>query len=86
MFQFKALRFLRECAYKRGRPIPRQSILGVWSQPAGDMQDRMCLWNISGASQQEAVSWRRAVAVEGSTLSNLLSGSKVKVWISLLQG
>jgi hypothetical protein len=65
---------------------PRQSILGVWSQPAGDMQDRMCLWNISGASQQEAVSWRRAVAVEGSTLSNLLSGSKVKVWISLLQG
>jgi hypothetical protein len=53
----------------------------------------MFLQNISGASQQVAVSWRRAVAgdrtiepsrSEGSTLSNLLSGSKVKVWISLL--
>jgi len=74
---------------------PHQSILGVWSQPVGDMQDRMCLWNISGASQQVAVSWRRAAAgdrtiepsrSEGSTLGNLLSGCKVKVWISLLQG
>jgi hypothetical protein len=40
---------LRNCAYKGGRPIPPptpQSILGVWSQPAGDMQDRMCLRNI----------------------------------------
>jgi hypothetical protein len=56
----------------------------------------MFLWNISGASQQVAVSWRRAVAgdrtiepsrLEGSTLGNLLlSGSKFKVWISLLQG
>jgi hypothetical protein len=55
----------------------------------------MCLRNISGASQQVAVSWRRAVAgdrttepsrSEGSTLGNLLlSGSKVKVWTSLLQ-
>jgi hypothetical protein len=75
---------------------PCQSILGYWSQPAGDMQDRMFLQNISGASQQIAVSWRRAVAgdrtiepsrSEGSTLGNLLlSSSKVKVWISLLQG
>ena len=26
---------LRECAYKGGRPIPHQSILGAWSQPVG---------------------------------------------------
>ena len=64
---------------------PRQSILGVWSQPAGDMQDRMLLQNISRASQQVAVSWRRAVAgdrtiepsrSEGSTLGNFLSGKQ----------
>ena len=39
---------LRGSTYKRGRPIPRQSILGVWSQPVGDVQNRMFLWNISG--------------------------------------
>ena len=86
---------LRNCAYKGGRPIPRQSILGVWSQPVGNVQVRTFLQNISGASQQVAVSWKRAVAgdrtiepsrSEGSTIGNLLSGSKVKVWISLLQG
>jgi hypothetical protein len=75
--------------------LQRQSFLGVWSKPSGDMQDRMFLQNISGASQQVAVFWRRAVAgdrtkepsrLEGSTLGNLLlNGSKVKVWISLLQ-
>ena len=41
-----------------GRPIPRQSIPGVWSQPVGDVQIRMFLQNVSGASQQVAVSWR----------------------------
>jgi hypothetical protein len=69
------------------------SILGVWSQLVGDVQGRMCLWNISGASQQVAVSWRRAAAGDrtiepsrskGSTPGGLiLSGSKV--CISLLQ-
>ena len=54
---------LRECAYKGEDPSSRpQSILDVWSQPVGDMQDRTCLRNISGASQQVAVSWRRAEA------------------------
>jgi hypothetical protein len=27
---------LKVCAYKEGRPIPRQPILGTWSQPVGD--------------------------------------------------
>ena len=58
MILFKALRLLRECAYKRGRPIPRQSILGVWSQPVGNVQNRMFLLSVSGASQQVAVSWK----------------------------
>jgi hypothetical protein len=39
-------------------PIPCQSILVVWSQPVGDVQNRMFFWNVSGASQQVAVSWR----------------------------
>ena len=78
---------LREYAYKGEGLSSCQSILGVWSQPVGDMQDRMCLWNISGASQQVAVSWRRAAAgertiepsrSESSTPGDLiLSGSKV---------
>jgi hypothetical protein len=49
----------------------------------------MFLLNASGASQQVAVSWREQWQVAeqkshlGSTLGNfLLSGSKVKVWIS----
>ena len=58
MILLKTLRLLRESTYKRGRPIPNQSILGVWSQPVGDMQNRMFLQNVSGASQQVAVSWR----------------------------
>jgi hypothetical protein len=29
---------LRACAYKVGRHIPRQPILGAWSQPIGDLQ------------------------------------------------
>jgi hypothetical protein len=38
-FLFKALRsLLRVCAYKEGRPIPHQPILGAWSQPIGDLQ------------------------------------------------
>jgi hypothetical protein len=66
---------LRECAYKGGRPIPCQSILGVWSQPVGNMQDRMFLPHISGASQQVAVTGDRTKEpsrLEGSTLGNLL--------------
>ena len=55
---------LRVCAYKEGRPIPCQSILGAWSQPVGDMQDRMCLWNVSRVSQQVAESQRRAAVVD----------------------
>ena len=55
---------LRESTYKRGRPIPRQSILGAWSQPVGDMKDRMCLWNVSRVSQQVAESRRRAAVVD----------------------
>jgi hypothetical protein len=47
---------LRVCAYKGGRPIPCQSILGAWSQPVDYMQDRMCLWNVSRVSQQVAES------------------------------
>jgi hypothetical protein len=49
---------LRECAYKGELSSPRQSILGVWSQPVGHVQDRMFFRNNSGASQQVAVSWR----------------------------
>ena len=59
MILFKALHLLREYAYKRREgPFPHQSILGVWSQPVGDVQNRMFLRNVSGASQQVAVSWR----------------------------
>jgi hypothetical protein len=96
MILFKALQFTTESTYKWGRPIPHQSILGDWSQPVGDVQNRMFLRNISGASQKVAVSWREQWQVaeqkshlgsEGSALGNFLhSGSKVKVWISLLQG
>jgi hypothetical protein len=56
----------------------------------------MFLWNVSKASQQVAVSWREQWQVieqkshlgrKVPTIGNLLlSGSKVKVWISLLQG
>jgi hypothetical protein len=49
---------LWESTYKRGRSILRQSILGVWSQPVGGVQNRMFLWNVSGASHRVAVSWR----------------------------
>jgi hypothetical protein len=60
MILLKAFLLLREYAYKRREgPFPHQSILGVWSQPVGDdMQNRMFLQNVSGASQQVAVSWR----------------------------
>ena len=78
---------LRVCAYKGGRPIPCQSILDACCQPVGGSAG-CCLWNISRASQQVAVSWRRAAAsdrtiepsnLEGSTPGGLiLSGSKVK--------
>jgi hypothetical protein len=34
----------------KGRPIPCQSIFGVWSHTVGDVQDRMFLQNISGLS------------------------------------
>ena len=50
MILLKALRLLRECAYKRGRPIPCQSILGVWSQPVGDVQNKMFLRGFSAGS------------------------------------
>jgi hypothetical protein len=96
MILSKAISLLRKSTYKRGRPIPWQSILGVWSQPVGGVQNRMFLQNVSGASQQVAVSWREQWQVteqkshlgqKAPTLGNfLLSGSKVKVWISLLQG
>jgi hypothetical protein len=57
-FRSRSSSLLRESTYKRGRPIPHQSILGVWSQPVGDVQNRMFLQNVSGASQQVVVSWR----------------------------
>ena len=78
---------LRVCAYKGGRPIPCQSILGAWSQPVGDVQDRMCLQNVSRVSQQVAESRKSAAVVditiepskkEGYTSGDLVfSGSKV---------
>jgi hypothetical protein len=38
-FLFKAPQsLLRVRAYKEGRPIPCQPILGAWSQPIGDLQ------------------------------------------------
>jgi hypothetical protein len=53
---------------KRGRPIPCQSILGAWSQTVGDVQDRVCLQNVSRVSQQVAESWRRAAVVVDITI------------------
>jgi hypothetical protein len=68
-------------AYKEGRPIHRQPILGAWNQPVGDLQ---------GVSPEVSRTFEEQIEPsrsEGSTLGNLLlSGSKVKVWISLLQG
>ena len=52
---------LRVCAYKEGRPIPCQSILGACCQPVGDLLDAVSEI-ISRATQQVAVSWRRAGA------------------------
>jgi hypothetical protein len=49
---------LRVRAYKEGRPIPRQPILGAWSQPVGDLQGVSS--EVSRTFQQEAESWRRA--------------------------
>jgi hypothetical protein len=51
-------------SYKGGRPIPCQSILGAWSQPVGELQDRMCLLNVSRFSQQVEESRRRALVVD----------------------
>ena len=49
---------LRLCAYKEGRPIPHQSILGACRQPVGDLRDA-----VSGISQgQVTVSWRGVAA------------------------
>jgi hypothetical protein len=58
MILFKACQFTKRVCLNGGRPIPCQSILGVWSQPVGDVPDKMFLQDISGASQQVAVSWR----------------------------
>ena len=60
MILFKARQFTKRVCLQGGEgpSIPCQSILGVWSQPVRDMQDRIFLWNISGASQQIAVSCR----------------------------
>lgn len=49
---------LGESTYKRGKPIPRQSILGFWSQLVGNVQNRMFFRNVSVASHRVAMSWR----------------------------
>jgi hypothetical protein len=87
MFLFKAPKFTKSLCLKRGEAHPRQSILGACCHPVGGSA-QCCLRNISRASQQIAVSWRRAAAgdrtiepskSEGSTPGILiLRGSKVK--------
>ena len=54
MFLFKAPRsVLRVRAYKEGKPIPHQPILGAWSQPVGDLQgvSPECLKDLSAGSR-----------------------------------
>jgi hypothetical protein len=65
----KAHEFTKRLCLEGGRPIylhpnphPHQSVLGALSQPVGNVQDRMCLWNVSRVSQQ-----RRAVVVDNNT-------------------
>ena len=64
---------LRVCAYKGERAIPCRSILDACCQPVGSA--RCCLQNISRASQQVAVSWRRAVAGDRTIESSRSEGS-----------
>ena len=45
-------------------PPPPPSILGAGSHPVGDLQDRMCLCNVSRVSQQVAESQRSAAVVD----------------------
>jgi hypothetical protein len=68
---------LRECAYNGGRPISRQSILGVWSQPVGNLKNRIFLRGRSAGSSvlERAVARDRTKEPsrsEGSALGNLL--------------
>jgi hypothetical protein len=71
--------------------MPRQSILGIWSHPAGyDVPPEYLRGFSAGSSVLERAEagdrTKEPSRSEGSTLGNLLSGIKVKVWISLLQG
>jgi hypothetical protein len=86
---------LRECAYKGDGPSPSSPFLvsgaSLWATCRIESSS-----GISGGFSAGSSVLERAVAgdrtkeparSEGSTLGNLLlSGSKVKVWISLLQG
>ena len=96
MILFKALSLLRECAYKRGEsPSPSVHFwclepACMWCAEKDVPLECIRCFSAGSSVLERAVAGGRTKEpsrAEGSTLGNfLLSGSKIKVWISLLQG